>query len=108
MKKMKIYFYGEIYNIRNSYDIYHTRRKQRAEKKRFMNTTTKQKNTNLYKKNKKKIRNRIIYRIIIRVYNFIYIIYYIIYIYIRVREHFIYIYEYTKYIILFKLEIYYF
>ena len=39
MKKMKIYFYGEIYNIRNSYDIYHTRRKQRAEKKRFMNTT---------------------------------------------------------------------
>ena len=54
MKKMKIYFYGEIYNIRNSYDIYHTRRKQRAEKKRFMNTTTKQKIRTSIKKIKKK------------------------------------------------------
>ena len=73
MKKMKIYFYGEIYNIRNSYDIYKKETKSGEEKIYEYNNKTK--NTNLYKKNKKKIRNRIIYRIIIRVYNFIYIYY---------------------------------
>jgi|TARA_B110000008_G_C16834110_1_gene509813 hypothetical protein len=32
MKKMKIYFYGEIYNIRNSYDIYKKETKSGEEK----------------------------------------------------------------------------
>ena len=76
MKKMKIYFYGEIYNIRNSYDIYHTRRKQRAEKKRFMNTTTKQKIRTSIKKIKKKY-EIVSYIVSLYEYNFIYIIYYI-------------------------------
>ena len=66
MKKMKIYFYGEIYNIRNSYDIYKKETESGEEKIYEYNNKTK--NTNLYKKNKKKYEIVFhIYRIIIRV-----------------------------------------
>lgn len=53
MKKMKIYFYGEIYNIRNSYDIYKKETKSGEEKIYELQQHKTKKYENLYKKIKK-------------------------------------------------------
>ena len=49
MKKMKIYFYGEIYNIRNSYDIYKKETESGEEKIYEYNNKTKKYETSIKK-----------------------------------------------------------
>lgn len=71
MKKMKIYFYGEIYNIRNSYDIYKKETESGEEKIYEYNNKTK-KYEHLYKKTKKK--DEIVsYIVSLYEYNFIFL-----------------------------------
>ena len=74
MKKMKIYFYGEIYNIRNSYDIYKKETESGEEKIYEYNNKTKKYETSIKKLKKNTKSYHISYHytsIILYIYNII-------------------------------------